>query len=133
PHKAAPILRRIMNDLYTTDKTGLCGNEDVGQMSAWFVMSSIGLYQVEPTGGRFVFGSPLFKSATINVGNGKTLQVNAVNNSTENIYIQSVTLNGEPYGKSYIDFAQIKNGGVLEFVMASSPAPDYGRAPESRP
>ena len=133
PHKAAPILRRIMNDLYTTDKTGLCGNEDVGQMSAWFVMSSIGLYQVEPTGGRFVFGSPLFKSATIDVGHGKTLKVNAINNSPENIYIQSVTLNGEPYGKSYIDFAQIKEGGVLEFVMGSSPAPDYGTAPESRP
>ncbi|MDE6240699.1 MAG: GH92 family glycosyl hydrolase [Muribaculaceae bacterium] len=133
PYKAAPILRQVMNELYNDDVAGLCGNEDVGQMSAWFVMSSMGLYQVEPTGGKFIFGSPLFDSVTIDVGNDKQLEVVAHNNSAENIYIQSVSFNGEPYDKSYIDYNQIKNGGKLEFVMGDIPSDVFGVSADARP
>ena len=133
PYKAAPILRHVMNELYNDDVAGLCGNEDVGQMSAWFVMSSMGLYQVEPTGGKFIFGSPLFDSVTIDVGNDKQLEVVAHNNSAENIYIQSVSFNGEPYDKSYIDYNQIKNGGKLEFVMGDIPSDVFGVSADARP
>lgn len=133
PSKAAPILRQVMNDLYSTDPAGLCGNEDVGQMSAWFVLSSIGLYQVEPTGGKFVFGSPLFDSVSVDVGNGNRLDIQAHNNSPENIYIQSVIFNGEPYDKSYINFDQIRNGGKLEFVMGDTPSETFGVSVDARP
>ncbi len=133
PYKAAPILRQIMNDLYTDQPAGLCGNEDVGQMSAWFVLSSMGLYQVEPTGGKFVFGSPLFDAASVDVGGGKRLNITAHNNSDENIYIQSVTFNGQPYDKSYINFDQIRNGGELEFVMGPTPSETFGVSVDARP
>lgn len=133
PYKAAPILRHVMNDLYNDDMAGLCGNEDVGQMSAWFVLSSMGLYQVEPTGGRFVFGTPLFDAVTLNVGDGKQFEIKARNNSAENIYIQSVTLDGEPYDKSYIDYDLIRKGGVLEFVMGDMPSDTFGTDRDARP
>ncbi len=133
PYKAAPLLRKVMNELYKDEPAGLCGNEDVGQMSAWFVLSSMGIYQVEPTGGRFVFGSPLFDSATINVGDGCTFEIRANNNSDDNIYIQSASFNGEPYYKSYIDYALIKNGGVLEFEMGPTPSETFGLEHDARP
>ena len=133
PHKAAPILRRIMNELYTNNNAGLCGNEDVGQMSAWFVLSSLGLYQVEPAGGKFIFGSPLFDAATVDVGGGKPLEIKVQNNSADNIYVQRVNFNGESYDKSYIDYERIKNGGVLEFIMGNKPSDTYGTNKESRP
>lgn len=133
PYKAAPLLRKVMNELYKDEPAGLCGNEDVGQMSAWFVLSSMGIYQVEPTGGKFVFGSPLFDSATINVGDGRTFEIRTINNSDDNIYIQSARLNGRPYEKSYIDFALIKAGGLLEFEMGPVPSKTFGIEPDARP
>jgi len=132
PHKAAPLLRRVLTEMYHDKPDGLCGNEDVGQMSAWFVLSSIGLYQVEPAGGKYVIGSPLFDSATLRLPAGKEFTVSAKNNSPENIYIQSATLNGQPYTKSYIDYADIVKGGELELVMGSTPS-DFGRAQADRP
>lgn len=133
PAKAAPLLRRIMNDLYTTDVDGLSGNEDVGQMSAWYVLSSLGLYQMDPTGGVFVFGTPLYNEAKVNLGNGKELEIIAHDNSPENIYIQGVKLNGKPYDKSYIDYSQIENGAKIEFQMANIPSPTYGVGADARP
>lgn len=132
PAKAAPLLRRIMNEMYTCSPDGLCGNEDVGQMSAWYVLSSMGIYQVEPAGGRFVFGTPLFDSATLHLDDGLTFEIRANGNSPENIYIRSARLNGRPYTKSYIDFEDIRRGGVLEFDMGAEPS-DFGTAPEYRP
>ena len=81
PWKAAPKLRQVMNTLYNDGIDGLSGNEDVGQMSAWYILSSMGLYQVEPAGGKYIFGSPLFKKAVVNVGGGKTFTIEAKNNS----------------------------------------------------
>lgn len=133
PYKAAPLLRYIMNDLYTTGTDGLSGNEDVGQMSAWFVLSSLGLYQVDPTGGDFIFGTPLYDEAKVNLGNGKELEIVAHNNSPENIYVQGVIFNGKPYEKSYIEYEKIKNGGKIEFQMGNTPSPTFGIAKDSRP
>lgn len=133
PWKAAPLLRRVMDELYTPGPLGLCGNEDVGQMSAWYILSSIGLYQVEPSGGRFIIGSPLFDKATVNVGNGQTFSIIARNNSADNIYVQSVRLNGHNYDKSYIDYADIAAGGTLVLEMGPEPSTTFGTTPASRP
>ena len=132
PWKGADKIRYVLANLYHDDFDGLSGNEDVGQMSAWYILSSVGFYQVDPAGGRYVFGSPLFDEATLNVGNGKTFRVVAHNNSSENKYIQSAKLNGKPYTRSYIDFKDIKRGGTLEFVMGNKPS-QFGVKPSDRP
>jgi len=121
PWKTADLVRRICKEMYTTAPDGLCGNEDVGQMSAWYVLSTIGFYQVEPAGGRYFFGSPLFDKVDINVTDGKTFTVIAENNSDENRYIQKILLNGRPYTKNYIDYKDIMAGGELRLVMGSQP------------
>lgn len=132
PDKAAPLLRKMLNEMYLDQPDGLSGNEDVGQMSAWYILSSVGLYQVDPVGGRFVIGSPLFDKATVNVGAGKTFTVVAKNNSDRNIYVQSARLNGKALKNSYIDFNDIRHGGTLELVMGPKPS-KWGTAPACRP
>lgn len=122
PDKAAPMLRKMLNEMYLDQPDGLSGNEDVGQMSAWYILSSVGLYQVDPVGGRFVIGSPLFDKATVNVGGGKTFIVVAKNNSDKNIYVQSARLNGKTLKNSYVDFNDIRRGGTLELVMGPKPS-----------
>ena len=122
PDKAAPMLRKMLNEMYLDQPDGLSGNEDVGQMSAWYILSSVGLYQVDPVGGRFVIGSPLFDKATVNVGGGKTFTVVAKNNSDKNIYVQSARLNGKTLKNSYVDFNNIRHGGTLELVMGPKPS-----------
>ncbi|WP_417469541.1 GH92 family glycosyl hydrolase [Leyella stercorea] len=132
PDKAAPLLRKMLNEMYLDQPDGLSGNEDVGQMSAWYILSSVGLYQVDPVGGRFVIGSPLFDKATVNVGAGKTFTVVAKNNSDRNIYVQSARLNGKALKNSYIDFNDIRHGGTLELVMGLKPS-KWGAAAACRP
>lgn len=132
PDKAAPLLRKMLNEMYLDQPDGLSGNEDVGQMSAWYIISSVGLYQVDPVGGRFVIGSPLFDKATVNVGAGKTFTVVAKNNSDRNIYVQSARLNGKALKNSYIEFNDIRHGGTLELVMGPKPS-KWGAAPACRP
>lgn len=122
PDKAAPLLRKMLNEMYLDQPDGLSGNEDVGQMSAWYILSSVGLYQVDPVGGRFVIGSPLFDKATVNVGGGKTFTVVAKNNSDKNIYVQSARLNGKTLKNSYVEFNDIRRGGTLELVMGPKPS-----------
>ena len=132
PDKAAPLLRKMLNEMYLDQPDGLSGNEDVGQMSAWYILSSVGLYQVDPVGGRFVIGSPLFDKATVSVGAGKTFTVVAKNNSDRNIYVQSARLNGKALKNSYIEFNDIRHGGTLELVMGPKPS-KWGAAPACRP
>ena len=132
PDKAAPLLRKMLNEMYLDQPDGLSGNEDVGQMSAWYILSSVGLYQVDPVGGCFVIGSPLFDKATVNVGAGKTFTVVAKNNSDRNIYVQSARLNGKALKNSYIEFNDIRHGGTLELVMGPKPS-KWGAAPACRP
>ncbi|PTL34187.1 alpha-mannosidase [Prevotella sp. oral taxon 376] len=132
PWKAADLVRETLSTMYKDDFDGLSGNEDVGQMSAWYVISSMGLYQVEPEGGRFIFGSPIWDSAKLDLGNGKTFEIVAHDNSAANKYIQSCKLNGRKYTKSYIDYADIVKGGRLEFVMGAKPS-KFGTARKDRP
>ena len=132
PWKAARLLRRVFSEMYSNKLDGLSGNEDVGQMSAWYVLSTMGLYQVEPAGGRYIIGSPLFGKVEMNVGNGRTFKVVANNNSAQNIYVQSARLNGKKYTKSYIDFKDIVAGGTLELEMGNQPSA-FGTAKKDRP
>ena len=132
PWKTARLVRQVFSELYRDGLDGLSGNEDVGQMSAWYVLSSMGLYQVEPAGGRYMIGSPLFDSAEMKVKDGRTFKVVALNNSPENIYVQSARLNGKKYTKSYVDFKDIAGGGVLELEMGNQPSA-FGTSKKDRP
>ena len=132
PYKAAPLLRKVYSEMYSNTPDGLSGNEDVGQMSAWYVISACGLYQVEPAGGKYIIGSPLFDKAELGVGDGKTFTVVAKNNNDKNIYVQRALLNGKPYEKSYILYDDIVKGGTLELVMGPKPS-KWGTAKSARP
>ena len=121
PWKAQKYAAQVMHDLYFNAPAGLCGNEDCGQMSAWYVFSAMGFYPVNPVSGEYEIGSPLFPEMRLNLDNGKTFTVLAQNVSRENIYIQSVKVNGQPYDKSYITHQQIMDGATVEFVMGNQP------------
>lgn len=131
--KTAEKVREICTTFYTDQPDGLCGNEDCGQMSAWYVFSSMGMYPVNPANGAYVFGSPLFNSAEIVLPEGKSFKIIAENNSKENLYIQSATLNGVAYTKTFITHKEIMNGGELVFKMGNAPNTDFGAKMEDRP
>lgn len=115
--KTAELVRRVYDEFYSTNYNGLIGNEDCGQMSAWYIFSSLGFYPVNPVDGKFVFGSPLVDKAVLKLNNGRVFTIIAHNNSHENKYIKSVLLNGERYDKWYIEYDDIMKGGKLEFEM----------------
>ena len=121
PWKAQKYVAQVMRDLYFNAPAGLCGNEDCGQMSAWYVFSAMGFYPVNPVSGEYEIGTPLFPEMKLNLDNGKTFTVLAPNVSRENIYIQSVKINGQPYDKSCITHKQIMDGSTVEFVMGNQP------------
>ena len=120
PWKTAEKVREVLTTLYHDQPDGLSGNEDVGQMSAWYILSSLGMYEVEPAGGRYWFGSPLFDRAEIAVPGG-TFTIVAENNSSENKYIRRVWLNGRPYTKPWIGHEEVMVGGELRFEMDDEP------------
>ncbi|SMO78682.1 GH92 family glycosyl hydrolase [Solitalea koreensis] len=117
PWKTQELTNRIMREMYNASPAGICGNEDCGQMSGWYVLSSMGIYPVNPADGKFYFGSPLFDQVTLNLENGKTFTIKARNVSGKNIYIKSIKLNGKVLPRLYINYAEIMNGGTLEFEM----------------
>lgn len=123
PWKTQKYVAQVLHDLYKNAPDGICGNEDCGQMSAWYVFSAMGFYPVDPISGKYEIGAPLFPEVKMHQANGKTFTVLAPAVSRENIYIQSVKLNGQPYDKSYITHQQITNGDTLEFEMGSKPGP----------
>lgn len=133
PYKSVSRLRQVMKTLYHDAPDGLCGNEDVGQMSAWYVLSALGIYQVNPAGGIYVFGSPIVNEADLIVGKNKYFKIIAHHNSKANKYIQSVRLNHKLYTKSYIHYKDIAAGGLLEFEMGSEPSLNFGVAFGDRP
>jgi len=129
PWKTQNWVNEIRNKMYGPGPDGLCGNDDMGQMSAWYIFSALGFYPVAPGQNVFAIGTPLFEEATIHLGNyfdNKTFTVKADGVSAENIYIQSATLNGKPHNKSWIDHRDIVNGGVLHFNMGPKPNKDWG-------
>ena len=121
PWKAQKYAAQVMHELYFNAPAGLCGNEDCGQMSAWYVFSAMGIYPVDPVSGEYEIGTPLFPETRVNLANGKTFTILAPNVSRENIYIQSVKVNGKPYDKSYITHQQIMDGATVEFEMGNQP------------
>ncbi|MBD1424817.1 GH92 family glycosyl hydrolase [Sphingobacterium arenae] len=133
PWKAAERIRQTLATMYTDQVDGLSGNEDVGQMSAWYILSALGFYQVSPAGGPFIFGSPLFDKVTIALGDGKKLELIAHGNSKENKYIQKIRFNNAPYMKSYIAYEDLMKGGQLEFEMGSTPSVTFGVELANRP
>ncbi len=112
--KTQQLVRRVMDELYTDQPAGLCGNEDVGQMSAWYIMSALGFYQVEPCGGRYQIGSPIVENAVLNVGDGKTFTIKTYGGATDKPYIKKMKLNGKPYTKTYLEHKDIMAGGTWE-------------------
>ena len=122
PHKTQEKVYQILTELYTNEPDGVSGNEDCGQMSAWYVLSSMGFYPVTPGTNQYIIGTPLFNKATINLENGKQFTIIANNLSDSNIYIESATLNGKQLNESYISHEDIINGGALEFQMTDNPA-----------
>lgn len=131
--KTAEKVREVLTTLYFDKPAGLSGNEDVGQMSSWYILSALGFYPMAPAGGDYIFGSPQMKEATINLGGGKSFKVIAANNSPENKYIQSAKLNGKPYTKSYINHKDVVAGGTLEFEMGAQPSKTFGVDKADRP
>lgn len=121
PWKTQAMVHRIAREFYKPEPAGYIGNEDAGQMSAWYVMSAMGFYPVNPCGGIYVIGSPLLPGVTIHLENGKTFRIEAKGLSGENIYIQSARLNGQPLDNVWISHGDIMRGGELEFVMGSTP------------
>lgn len=121
PWKAQYWLRQVMDRMYTPAPDGYCGDEDNGQTSAWYVFSSLGFYPVCPGTPQYIIGAPLFKKATLQFENGKTLVINAPQNNAENFYIQSMKLNGETYTKNYLDFNELMKGGVWDVEMGNEP------------
>lgn len=121
PWKTQKYAARVMHELYFNAPAGLCGNEDCGQMSAWYVFSAMGFYPVNPVAGEYEIGTPLFPEVRLHLSNGKTFTLLAPNVSRENIYIRSVKLNGRPYDKSFITHQQMMDGATIEFEMGSEP------------
>lgn len=121
PWKTAEYARKVMDDFYTNTPAGLCGNEDLGQMSAWYVFTAMGLYPVDPVSGIYEIGTPLFEELTLDLDNGKQFKIVALGVSATNKYVKSVRLNGKPLKKSHITHRQIEDGAVLEFEMTSQP------------
>ena len=124
PWKTADRIKEILHIMYTDQPDGLSGNEDVGQMSAWYILSSFGFYQVDPAGGKFVFGYPNFDKVEITVPAGKFV-IERENKGQQNNYIQGIVLNGTEYKKPWIEYADIMKGGELKFLMGDEPVVWY--------
>ena len=122
-----------MDNLYGSGADGYCGDEDNGQTSAWFVFSSLGFYPVAPVTGQYVIGSPLFEEVTIELSNGKELKINAKNNSVKNIFINSFNFNQLESNNNWIDHADLRKGGVIDFDMSSTPNFNWGSNKNSVP
>jgi len=133
PWKTQEKIHLILNSMYHNAPDGLCGNDDCGQMSAWYIFSALGFYPVCPGTNQYVIGSPYIENANIRLENGKNFFINTINYSPENIYIQSVQLNGKDYNKTYFCHNDIIEGGTLTFVMGPSPNKGWGTSVDSMP
>lgn len=119
PHKTQYYVNKILTTLYDTTPGGICGNEDTGQMSAWYIFSSLGFYPMNPVSGKYELGAPLFEKATIHLPSGKIFKIEANNLSAKNIYVKAVFLNGKKLNRNFITFDEVINGGGLRYEMNS--------------
>lgn len=132
PDKTQERVNQILTEQYSNSPDGISGNEDCGQMSAWYVLSSLGIYPVTPGANQYIIGTPIADSAAIHLSHAKTLTIKSHNRSNENIYIEKATLNGQPLTTSYLTHNQIAEGGILEYYMSNQPS-EWGRGEESQP
>ena len=132
PWKTQRLVRRLCTEMYRNDPDGIIGNDDCGQMSAWFVFSALGFYPVDPVEAAYVFGSPLFERADVRLGD-KRLVIEASGNRADTPYVAAVAWNGEPWSKSWIDHRTLAGGGTLRFIMSATPNPRFGEARADRP
>jgi predicted alpha-1,2-mannosidase len=132
-HKTQARVRMLLETMYRDERDGLAGNEDCGQMSAWYVLSALGFYAVDPVSGNYVIGSPLFDRAEIDVGGGRTLVIEAKGNGPDRPYIQSMSWNGQPYRRTWLRHADLAAGGTLVFEMGATPNRDFGAAAADAP
>ena len=121
PWRTQELVDQVLRTLYSDAPDGLSGNEDCGQMSAWYVMNAMGFYQVCPGWPVYSIGRPLFDEVTLRLEGGKTFVIRAKNNSEKNKYIRSATLNGRPLEGPFFTHEELMTGGVLEFVMSDRP------------
>ena len=121
PEKTQQVIREVFDRFYLAQPDGLCGNDDCGQMSAWYILSAMGFYPVCPGTDQYVLGAPYLPYMKVRLENGKTFEVKADKVSDKNRYVKAVKLNGKPYTKGYITQDDILNGGTLTFEMTSSP------------
>ncbi|MBV4191870.1 GH92 family glycosyl hydrolase [Bacteroides fragilis] len=133
PWKAQYWLRQVMDRMYTPGPDGYCGDEDNGQTSAWYVFSALGFYPVCPGTDEYVLGAPLFKKATLHFENGNNLVIDAPDNSKENLYIESLRMNGKESSRNYLKHDDLLKGGILEFKMGSQPNLNRGISEEDAP
>jgi predicted alpha-1,2-mannosidase len=133
PWKAQARVRETMDKLYSWYPDGYCGDEDNGQTSAWYVFSALGFYPVCPGTGEYALGSPLFKHARLNLSNGRTVTLNAPENSEENVYISSMAIDGKTWTKNYLIHDSLMKGLDIDFVMSSEPDTSRGVSKEDRP
>jgi predicted alpha-1,2-mannosidase len=133
PYKTQYWVRETMNKLYKATPDGYCGDEDNGQTSAWYIFSAMGFYPVTPATDQYVLGAPLFKKVTISLDNGKTIQINAPKNSSENKYVNSLTLNGKAYSKNWLSHSELQKGAVINFDMIAEPNKNRGSKKEDFP
>jgi len=116
----------IMDTMYSNKEDGLCGNDDAGQMSAWYVFSALGFYPVLPGSEAYAIGSPMVLNATVNLENGKTITINTKNQSKDNVYIQKVTINGIKIHQATFNHSDISNGGTITYYLGSEPNTSWG-------
>jgi predicted alpha-1,2-mannosidase len=133
PWKTQQRVREVMDKLYSSAPDGLCGDEDNGQTSAWYVFSAMGFYPVTPGTGQYALGSPLFQNVKLHLENGKTFEIKAPENAPNNVYVQEVKLNGEIHNKNYLTYEAIQQGGLMELQMGDQPNLMRGIGPEARP
>ena len=133
PWKAQYWLRQVMDRMYTPGPDGYCGDEDNGQTSAWYVFSALGFYPVCPGTDEYVLGAPLFKKATLHFENGNNLVIDAPDNSKENLYIESLRMNGKESSRNYLKHDDLLKGGILKFKMGSQPNLNRGISEEDAP
>ena len=126
PWRTQELVHKICTEFYPNDPDGLIGNEDCGQMSGWFVLSALGIYEVNPGNAVYAFGTPLFDQAVIHLENGKSITINAKNRTASNYYVNSIAVNGKPYTKTYIPHSTIENGCTIDFSMAGKPNKELG-------
>jgi predicted alpha-1,2-mannosidase len=133
PWLTQQMSRQVMDQLYRSGPGGLCGNEDMGSLSSWYVLSAMGIYPVTPGSTQYAIGSPIFDEISLDLGDGKKFSFIARNNAPQNLYIQSAKLNDEPFNRTWIDHSEIMKGGTLVFEMGSEPNESWASDPDSTP